>query len=136
VAELHLVRHFPIVVIMNAKIISQIIAGVFALATTWLSVVYTKERSASDAKSQSIVQLEDRVRKLESAKPSDDGRIIKQRIRDILAPKGGVLARLRETVSRLDAAGAATPDQRQAIRDAAAELDEVDRRLEGIAEAH
>lgn len=51
---------------MDAKLASQIVAGMFALATTWLTVVYTKQSSANQEKTDNITKLEQRIKALES----------------------------------------------------------------------
>jgi hypothetical protein len=56
---------------MNTKIASQIIAGIFALATTWLTIAYAKQSTVDKEKTESIVKLEQRMKALETDRPTE-----------------------------------------------------------------
>ncbi len=62
---------------MNVKIISQIVAGIFALATTWLTVAYAKQSSVDREKTVSISKLEQRVKALEGVRHSPSQHYLK-----------------------------------------------------------
>jgi ABC-type phosphate transport system auxiliary subunit len=118
---------------MNIKIATQVVAGLFAVATTWLTVAYAKQSWVDREKTETISGLENRVKRLESQPVSAKAEFIKQRVLDILSPKSGALDRLRQTVRRLKVSGTLTEDQQRTIDEIAQELDEIDSRLEKIA---
>ncbi len=120
---------------MTTKTKTQIIAGIFALATAWLGYAYQqKSSSASDLASRneamvkSIADLksktDDLERKLQAkpANPLEDIKVIRKQINAMLALKVGALDKLRNT-------GNLTPEQRQRINELATELSGIDNQL-------
>ena len=117
---------------MTTKTKTQIIAGIFALATAWLGYAYQqKSSSASDLASKnqemqrSIDQLktktDDLEKKLQAApsNPLENISVIRARIKEILAMKVGALDKLRNT-------GNLTSEQRQRINEIATDLSGID----------
>jgi hypothetical protein len=85
---------------MNAKLASQIVAGIFALASAWLGYAYEHKKSQID-----------------------EIRAIRGEVRGILDEKVGKISQLRNTTGL-------TPDQRQRLEDIATDLEKIDTRIE------